>query len=209
MNIYDTVLFVHIAAAVVLVGGSLVATPAIRSATRRAGSVDELRLWLSFGRPFKTIDPVSSLTLVASGAYLATAGDWWAHAWVQAALALWISNTAIAAGVQNPAIERLATAARKTPAGPVTAQLDALRSNRRWSATANTLLANDLAVLYLMVSKAGYAAAIVAVTVAQAAVHGTALSLAHRRRAQPALTVPTSAPTTPTAPTAPGPAVRH
>jgi hypothetical protein len=122
MNIYDTVLFVHIAAAVVLVGGSLVATPAIRSATRRAGSVDELRLWLSFGRPFKTIDPVSSLTLVASGAYLATAGNWWAHAWVQAA-----------------------TAARKTPAGPVTAQLDALRSTRRWSATANTLLANDLA----------------------------------------------------------------
>jgi uncharacterized membrane protein len=203
MNVYDTVLFVHIVAAVVLVGGSLVATPAIRSAARRAGSVDELRLWLRFGRPFKTIDPVSSLTLVASGAYLATAGNWWAHAWVQAALALWVFNTVIAAGLQNPAIERLATAALETPAGPVTAELDALRSSRRWSATANILLANDLAVLYLMVSKAGYTAAIVTVAVAQAAVHGTALALARGRRVQSAPATPTSAPT------APRPVVRH
>jgi uncharacterized membrane protein len=184
MNVYGTVLFVHVAAAVVLVGGSLVATPAIRSAALRARGVDELRLWLSFGGPFKTIDPVSSLALVASGAYLATAGDWWAHAWVQVALGLWVFNTAIAAGVQNPAIGRLATAARAAPAGPVTAGLDSLRSSRRWSVTANILLANDLAVLYLMVTKAGYVAATVTVVVAQAAVHGIARSLAHRRRAQ-------------------------
>jgi uncharacterized membrane protein len=188
MNLYSISLFVHVLAAVVLIGGSILATPAIRAAVLRARSVPELRGWLAAGRPLATINPVASFTLLGSGLYLTQAGGWWAAGWVHIAIALWLANTAIAAGVVRPAMHELAMTAISAGEGPVGPDLDRLRRTRRWSVGHHVLLANDVGVLYLMTNKTGYLGSIAAV----AAVHGLVgvIPIAHRwvvRRHDPAL----------------------
>jgi uncharacterized membrane protein len=196
LDVYEFVLFVHIGSAIVLVGGGLVATPAIRAAALRAGSVGELRMWFGFGKPFSVIDPISSLLLVGSGVYLASAGSWWAQAWVQIALGLWIVNAALAATVVRPAMTRTVTAALRSPDGPVTAELDRLRRSPRWGVTSDVMLASDVGVLYLMVSRPGYLMSAVVIVLAHLILQGGGAVLRSRRQALPTPSVEPTIPTT-------------
>jgi hypothetical protein len=180
MNLYAIGLFVHIGAAIVLVGGSILATPAIRAAVLHASTLPELRGWLAAGRPLATINPVASFTLLGSGLYLTHAGGWWAAGWVHVAVALWLANTAIAAAVVKPAMHRLASTAMSAGDGLVGPDLDRLRRTRRWSVGHRVMLANDVGVLYLMTSKPGYLGSILVVV----ATHGLLAALpAVRQRA--------------------------
>ncbi len=169
MSWYDTVVFVHVLAAVVLIGGGLLATPTVNAAIRRAPTVTELRRWLSVGRPLGRINPMSSLTLLASGIFLASLGDWWGAAWVQVAVALWVLNTVLASAVVKPSIGRvaqLAFGAESDDIGPV---LDEARRSPRVAVTEDVMLASDLGVLFLMVVKpSGYLSALLVVVIAQA-----------------------------------------
>jgi uncharacterized membrane protein len=185
MDVYELVLFIHIGSAIVLVGGGLVATPAIRTAALRAGTVGELRLWLGFGKRFSVINPVSSLVLLGSGVYLASVGSWWSSAWVQLAIGLWIVNAALAATVVKPAMARIAKAALRSSDGPVTAELDGLRRSPRWGVTSDVLLASDVGVLYLMVSKPGYIKSLVVILLAHLVLQAGGVALRSRRRAVP------------------------
>lgn len=54
MSWYATVPFVHIGAATALVGGSLLATPAIHAAILRTGTAAQARSRMSLGRPSAT-----------------------------------------------------------------------------------------------------------------------------------------------------------
>jgi uncharacterized membrane protein len=168
MDTYSIVLFIHIAAAIVLVGGSILAAPTIRSAVLRADTLAELRTWLAAGRPLATINPAASFALLGAGLYLTAAGGWWKAAWVQLAIGLWVVNLATATRVVGPAMQQLAVAAAASGDGPVDATVDRLRRTRRWSGGHHVLLANDLGVLYLMISKPGYLGSVSAI----AAAHG-------------------------------------
>jgi uncharacterized membrane protein len=178
MDLYSVGLFVHIGAAIVLIGGSILATSAIRAAVLRATTLPELRGWLAAGRPLAIIDPVASFTLLGSGLYLTQAGGWWGAGWVHIAIVLWLANTAVAVVVVRPAMHELAICAMSAGDGPVGPALDRLRRTRRWSVGHHVLLANDVGVLYLMTNKPGYLGSIAAVV----AVHGLLglLPVAHR-----------------------------
>jgi uncharacterized membrane protein len=189
MNLYAIGLFVHISAAIVLIGGSLLASPAIRAAVLRAHTLPELRAWLGAARPLATINPTASIALVASGLYLAQAGGWWSAAWVQVALSLWLVNTAVAAGIVKPAMHELAVTVAGGGDGPVGPDVDRLRRTRRWSVGHHVLLANDLGVLYLMTTKPGYLGSVVALVASHGMLAATpALHRAVRRPRRDAAT---------------------
>ena len=170
MTTYNVIVFVHIVAAVVLVGGGLLATPRVHDAIRRATTLSELRRWLAIGRPLGRINPLSSLALLASGIYLASVGDWWRDAWVQVAVALWVINSILASVLVKPTMARLAQVAFAAEDSVVDRELDALRASPRLIVTSDVMLASDLGVLFLMVTKpSGYLMSVLVVIAAQVA----------------------------------------
>jgi uncharacterized membrane protein len=190
MMLYTLVVFVHVAAAAVLVGGSLLAAPGVRAAVRRARSPHEVRDFLAVARPLNVIDPVAALVVLATGVYLTSVGHWWNLGWVQVATALWVVNSVTAKAVVEPAVKRLAAAAADAAEGRIDAGLDALRWSRAWSLGPDLLAANDAAVLYLMTVKPGLTGSVVAVLVTNALV----MAIGYTRRRSPAAAGPSGAP---------------
>jgi hypothetical protein len=165
--------FVHVVSAVVLVGGGLLATPTIHGAIRRASTVADLRRWLVLGKPLGRINLVSSLTLLASGIYLSSVGEWWGAAWVQVAVALWLVNATLARAVMQPSMARLAQAAFAAEGEEISPELDGLRGSPRLAVTSEVMLANDVGVLFLMVAKpSGILIPLLVLAVAQVALFG-------------------------------------
>ena len=183
MNLYDLLVFVHIAAAVVLVGASVMASPAVRAAVRRARTTEEMRAYLAIGRPLLLVEPAAALTVLATGVYLTSVANFWSQGWVQVAIACWILNSTIAGVMVKPAMSRIATTA--TAAGPIGDHLDALRWSRRWSFGGDTLMANDGAMLYLMTMKPALAESlllVLAVNLVVAAVRASRRGYRYRPR---------------------------
>ncbi len=178
---YTLVVFAHVAAAAVLVGGSLLAAPGVRAAVRRTRSAQEVSAFLAVGRPLRVVDPIAALLVLATGVYLTSVGHWWDLGWVQVATALWVVNSVTAKAVVEPAVQRLAAAAGDAVDGSIDARLDALRWSRAWSLGTDLLLANDAAVLYLMTVKPGLAGSLIAVLVTNALVMAAGYTLRRSR----------------------------
>ena len=192
---YTLVVFAHVAAATVLVGGSLLAAPGVRAAVRRARRAQEVSAVLAVGRPLHVVNPVAALLVLATGIYLTSVGHWWDLGWVQVAVALWVLNTVTAGAVVEPAVHRLAAQAAGAADGTVDERLDALRWSRRWTFGVDLLLANDAAVLCLMTVKPGLAGSVLVVVVANAMVQATGAAL--RRSRIPGVGRPESPPLVP------------
>jgi hypothetical protein len=165
MDLYSLLLFAHIAAAVALLSGSVIGSPAVRAAIRRARTTQEMCAYLAIGRPLQMLEPASALIVLATGVYLTNADGFWSLGWVQVATAFWLVNAAVAAGIVKPAIGRVAAESAAAD-GPVGQRLNALRWSRRWSVGGDMLLANDAAMLYLMTMKPGLADSLLVVAVA-------------------------------------------
>jgi hypothetical protein len=172
MNLYLLILFVHVAAAVALVSGSVIGSPAVRRAVRRARTTDDIRAVVAVGRPLLVLEPVAALLVLGSGLYLTSALRFWTLGWVQVAMAAWLVNAAVAAALVKPAIGRVAAGVAAT-AGVVGEGLHALRWSPRWSAGGDVLLANDAAILFLMVAKPGLGASLFTLAGANALVVAT------------------------------------
>lgn len=189
MSIYDLVVFVHVLSAVVLVGGGLLATPAVDASIRRAETVSELRRWLTAGRPLGLISPISSIVLLASGIYLATTGDWWSAPWVQIAVVLWIVNAVVANLVVKPSHQRMAQLAF-SDVEEIGDELDEVRNSHGPRAASDAMLATDLGILFLMVVKpSAYLPAILVLVVAYVGLVGWRAvwtSMPHRGGDRPA-----------------------
>jgi hypothetical protein len=153
MSLYDLVLFVHVAAAVALLGGSVIASPAVRAAIRRARTIEEMRAYLSIGHPLLMLEPISALVILATGVYLTNISAYWNEGWVQVPAALWLVNAAFAGALVKPAIRRIADQAAAASDDLVGHELDTLRWSRRWSFGGDMLMANDAVALYLMSMK--------------------------------------------------------
>lgn len=189
MSIYDLIVFVHVLSAVVLVGGGILATPAIRLAIRRATTASELRRWLTAGRPLGLIDPISSIVLLGSGIYLASTGDWWSAAWVHVAVVLWAANAGVANVVVSPHHRRLAQLAFSDGGEEIGPELDAVRNSPGPRAASDVMLASDLGVLFLMVMKpSGYLPAVLVLVAAYVGLVGwrAVLTAVPDRGGQPA-----------------------
>lgn len=172
MNLYDWLLFLHITAAAVLIGGSLVAAPLARAALQRAHTMSELRTWVSFYRTVTVSDPLSAVALLGTGIYLASAGSWWSAPWVVVAVVLWVVDGTMAGAVVKPVLDRLQAATDGAGTEPVSVDADRLRWSRRWTVGSDIVLANDVAVLFLMVVKPGYVRSVSVILGAHAILHG-------------------------------------
>jgi len=151
MNTYRFVLFLHIASAVLLIGGS-VAGILVRAAVRRCATLHEGRTLLALGRPLSIMNPMSALTLMGTGVYLSSVGRWWATPWVLVALVMWVVNTFIARAAVGGTVERLAEHLASGD-GPMTVEADALRNSTAWTIGGDLLVAHDLGSLLLMTLK--------------------------------------------------------
>jgi hypothetical protein len=172
VNTYVVVLFVHVAAATALVAGSVIAAPAVRSAVRRARTAEELRAFLSIGRPLAMLNPMAALCVLASGVYLTSRAHFWTVPWVQVGIAVWVLNSVTAARIVKPAIQRVVAGAADGASPNPGTLLDSLRWSPRWTYGGDVLAANDVAVLYLMTAKPGMAGSLLALLVVNAAVFG-------------------------------------
>ena len=163
MGLYELIVFVHVAAAVALLSGSVVASPGVRGSVRRAGTTQEIRAYLALGGPLLILEPASAVVVLASGIYLTSVAEFWAQGWVQSAVAFWSVNAVVAGVVVKPAIGAVAAAAATAADGPVDQHLDTLRRSSRWSVGGDVLMANDLAMLYVMTMKPELAGSLLAV----------------------------------------------
>jgi uncharacterized membrane protein len=155
MNLYSLIVFVHVGAAVGLLSGSIVGSPGVRAAVRRARTTQEMRAYLSVARPLHVLEPVSALVVLASGIYLTSIADFWSFGWIQVAAASWLVNLAFAVAMVKPAVGRLIAQAATSVDGPVPPHLEKLRWSARWSLGGDVLMASDAAVLYLMTMQPG------------------------------------------------------
>ena len=163
MGLYEQMVFVHVAAAVALLSGSVIASPGVRAAVRRARTTQEMRAYLAIGRPLMMLEPASAVVVLASGVYLTSVADFWAEGWVRAAVVFWLANLAVAGAMVKPAIGRLAAEAGTAADGPVGQHLNVLRWSPRWAFGGDLIMANDAAMLYVMTMKPGFAGALLVV----------------------------------------------
>lgn len=180
ISIYSTILVVHVLSAVVLIGSALHA-PLARGLVRTAGSLDDLRRALEFSHRATTWNPLAALVLLASGIYLGSIG-WWSLAWFYVAVAAWIANLVLAVTVIQRTERAMATMAGTTGDGPLPPALDALRRGRVWHLAHAVMLANDLAMVYVMYTKPELSGSLLVVLAALAVAIGIATATSPDRR---------------------------
>jgi hypothetical protein len=129
-----------------------------------------MRAYLAMARQLSALEPVSAIVVLASGVYLASVASFWTVGWVQVAMAFWVVNAAVAGALVHPAMGRVAEALSSSPDGPVGADLHALRWSGRWSIGGDLLLADDAAMLWLMVIQPGLAGSLMVVAIVNVAI---------------------------------------
>lgn len=175
MQLYATLVFVHVLAAVVLVGSSFL-FPFTRAALRGAGTVEELRGWLRFAGRLAAVDPICALGVLATGVYLGSQG-WWTYPWFWVAVGLFLINGGLAARALHGAAGELEAGANAAGRGPVPERIDALRWSARFDVPGDVLLANDVSLLFIMITKPGLPGSLATVALANGV-----LALVRRRR---------------------------
>lgn len=181
MNLHDLIRFVHVLAAVVLLGSSLL-LPFLRGAIRGAKDLDALRGLIELLRRASHANPAASMVLLASGLWLGS-GGWWSAGWFQVALGLFLVSAVLALRFEKRGAIELGRAVATAGTGAVPAAIDDLRWSTAWALGASALLANDLAALFLMTNKPGLLGSLAAVAVAQGCVAAIYAARGGSRRA--------------------------
>jgi hypothetical protein len=196
MTLYASLLFVHVVAAIALVGGGLWAHLTFGALTR-APTVDGMRAsaaWLH--TMVKASGPVAGGVLV-TGLYLTFAGSWWGAGWPVVSLVIFALTGLTASRLVDPRVARIHSTLEGEPVGPAPPDLTARLHDPTLTLTVHVLTGTDLAIVYLMVAKPGWAGSIAA-----AALGAAAGAASGRRALQRSGTV-----TQPPAATPPAPAV--
>lgn len=180
MSVYTLVVFLHIAAAVLLLATSIVGEPLVRSAVRRATGVHELRAFLEIGRPMARISPIAAVLVFATGMYLTGQARLWALGWVQAAIAFWFINAVVAGAVVRRAVDALAAAAETsdTLVGP---HVDELRWASGWTWGLDVLAVTDAVTLAIMTLKPSLGGSLLLFLLAHAAMAGARRAFSAQR----------------------------
>lgn len=199
MDLYHVVLFVHILAAIVVVGGSF-ALDFAGARAKRARTVDSLRSWLQASAiGSKAIAASAAVTLLA-GIYLAFDGGFWGDGWLTVALVLFVAAGALAGAVMDKGIGRMLEIAEGFPEGPMSPELGRQLVQPAMALAAPAMIGIDLAILFLMTNKPGYAGSLIVAGVAVTV--GLAVGVRERQHAVslaatgPAAGQPTAGPAT-------------
>lgn len=180
---YDLLLFLHILAAVVLVGGSLVG-PLLGQSMKRAASVAALRAHVGMAASIaKASGPAAAVVLLAGVGMVVM--EWsFGTGWIAVSLLLFALAGGLIMAIVQPALDRLGAAVDDAPDGPPTSGMRALTHDPKVNGAHNLLFAIDVAIVALMTTKPALAASI-GVAVA-AVLAGAGVTLAERRRRAPA-----------------------
>ena len=193
MTLTSSILFLHVLSAVSLVATSLLA-PVMRAAILGAESLSALRRWAGYARTSARAGVVAGGVVLASGVYLARGR--WSEAWLVAAALLFGVNAVLALGIVDGAGLRLARLSAARGVGPVCPSVDRLRRSRRSERAGDAVLANDVALLFLMVvqPKLTLTLAAIALSIASALAAGALRrrSVSTPRRERKAAVAPTS-----------------
>ena len=177
MSLYPLMVLLHITAAVLLLSTSIVGEPLVRAASRRTGSVGDLRAFLELGRPMARLAPPAALAVLAAGVYLATAGRFWTLGWDLVSTALWVVNSVIAPAVVRPAVGRVEAGAAAATDPAVGPDLDDLRWAKGWSWGVDVVAANDVIMLAIMTLKPSLGGSILLALLANGALAAGRLAL--------------------------------
>jgi uncharacterized membrane protein len=180
MSAYTLVLTVHLLAAAMLVGNSFL-TPVVRNLLCEATTPDRLLQLLVFVRRITHSTPMAAGIVLVTGIYLGSFG-WWTDGWFYVSIALWIESSLLAVRVIDRLEARWMQAAQNL-GGSELVELNSGRRSTRWNRALGVMVANDVSMVFLMVSKPGLVAALAFVVVANA-LSVTAFMLT-RRRGQP------------------------
>lgn len=180
MDLYNVVLFVHILAAIVVVGGSF-ALDFAGSRTKRAKTVDSLRSWLQAITIGSKAVAVSAGVTLAAGLYLTFAGSFWNDGWLLVALALFLTAGGLAGGVMDKGTARMLEIAEGFPEGPMSPDLGRQLVQPAMALAGPTMVGIDLAILFLMTNKPGWTGSLIVAAVGVGG--GLAVGLRERRHA--------------------------
>jgi uncharacterized membrane protein len=183
MSLYTLGKFVHIAAAIVLVGSYLLA-PVVHGAIRGATDVRPLRALGRLQHQVITASGPAALLVFASGAYMTLAGWSFAQSWIAVALVLFVANGTLAMSVVDPHVKKLLAAADEATDGPLDPDLTDLVHEPRVVGALRIVVGIDLAIIFLMVNKPGWAGS-VAVAGAGLALGASLAALTPKRIRQP------------------------
>lgn len=179
------ILYVHIAAAMLLVGGTAAARLADR-AVRAAADLCALRGALGAVGSAARLNPALAVALLLTGAVLGR--GWWDAPWFWVAVASWVVNAVLAARFAGPAHHALLLAAQRAGDGAVGADVDALRQRVAPALALDVMVGLDFGLLLLMVLKPSLAGALLwpAATVALSCALRHVPALAGGTRGRPA-----------------------
>lgn len=180
MDLYHVVLFVHILAAIIVVGGSF-AIDFGASRAKKARTVDSLKSWLQALAIGSKAVAVSAAVTLAAGLYLGFAGDWWGSGWLSVALVLFVAAGALAGAVMDKGIERMIGIAEGFPEGPMSPDLGRRLTQPAMALTGPVMIGVDVAILFLMTNKPGLAGSMIVAGVAVGV--GLAVGLRERQHA--------------------------
>lgn len=110
MTLYGIVLFLHILAAIGIVGGSCL-EHYFHVRMRRARTMDALTEWLSAMKTISALMPIFAVILLVCGAYMTFAHWNWQQPWIVVSLALLIGISVLAPSVLAPNLRAVARAA--------------------------------------------------------------------------------------------------
>ena len=182
LPIYEMVVFVHVFAALVLIGNAF-GSARLRTEVRAARARAEVATFIGFTIRSTRINPLAALVLLGTGIYLGSYG-WWSAAWFYVAAGAWVANLLLAVLAVNPAERAILDAAGRGTGDPIDDDLDRTRARRSWDLAAAVMLANDLAMVWVMYTKPGLAGSLVATALFNAATIALALLRAPRPAAQ-------------------------
>lgn len=160
MTAYGTALFIHIIAAIVLVGGSAWAHFTLHLA-KRADTVDGARAHTDNLAGFVRVSGPIALVTVVAGLYLTWAGDWWGAGWPSVSLGLFVIAGALAFSVEDPAVRAAVADLSELPSGPASSTATAALSSPRLTVGSWVMTGADLAIVVLMTNKPGLGVSLV------------------------------------------------
>jgi uncharacterized membrane protein len=179
MSLYTLGKYIHIVAAIVLVGSYLLA-PVVHRLIRGATDVRAVRALARLQQHALTAAVPAVVLVLASGVYMTLAGWSFTQSWIAVALVLFVVNGAVAMSLVDPHVKELLAATDEASDGPLDRDLADLVNDARVVGAMRMVVGVDLAIIFLMVNKPGWAGS-VAVAGAGLALGGSLAALASRR----------------------------
>lgn len=159
MSAIQIVLFIHVVAAIALVGGSFSAQVSALLLSR-ATTVDAGRAHVTWMATFvRVAGPLAGVVLLA-GLYLTFSMELWARGWPVVSLVLFTMGGIAAPTIIDPGVRRLAERLDALPPGPIGPAAIARVLDARLTIAGWLLAGADVAIVALMTTKPGWAVSI-------------------------------------------------